>query len=61
MVHLHKNTALAETNRSLRVNVIYRYKGADLSSVKYADFEKQAKKLLLFRASRVALKSKMFS
>jgi hypothetical protein len=45
----------------LRVNVIYRYRGADLSSVKYADFEKQAKKLLLFRASRAALKIKMFS
>jgi hypothetical protein len=61
MVHLHKNTDLGEANRSLRVNVIYRYKGADLSSVKYADFEKQAKKLLLFRASRAALKIKMFS
>ena len=61
MVHLHKNTVLTEAVRDLGVNVIYYYRGADLSSVKYADFEKQAKKLLLFGASRATLKIKMFS
>jgi hypothetical protein len=41
--------------------VIYRYRVKDLSSVKYADFEKPTKKLLLFLMMKKALGRKMFS
>ena len=61
MVHLHKKRPKGESVFTMQVNLIYLKRLVDLSSVKFADFEKRVKKMLLDLIVLEALKSKMFS
>ena len=61
MVHLHKKRPKGESVFVMRVNLIYLKRLVNLSSVKFADFEKRAKKMLFDLIVLEALKSKMFS
>ena len=61
MVHLHKKRPKGENVLAMQVNLIYLKRLVDLSSVKFADFEKRVKKMLLDLIVLEALKSKMFS